>query len=218
MKTITVKGVGTASTKPDLIVISLVITEKNAEYVGAINGANERIEKLQTAIAGVGFVKEDLKTLSLNTRTNYENVRDMKGNFKQKFVGYICDYDLKLSLDFDNKRLAETLTAITNSGADAEQSITFTVKDRDKVSAQLLKSATENAREKAEVLCAASGVTLGELVNIEYGWRDIVLRSPSVYSANKMRCADAVAMAAMPEFEPEDIKSSDSATFVWEIK
>lgn len=217
MRTITVKGIGTASAKPDLTVISLNITEKNREYTAAVNGANERIEKLQKAIAAVGFTKEDLKTLSFNARTNYENYRAEDGSYKQKFAGYICDFALKLSMDFDNKRLSETLTAIANSGANAEQSIAFTVKEPEKVSAQLLKSATENAREKAEVLCAASGVTLGELVNIDYSWNDISIHSPSVYS-NQLRCMDAAPAAAMPEFVPEDIKSSDSATFIWEIK
>lgn len=217
MRTITVKGIGTASAKPDLTVISLNITEKNREYTAAVNGANERIEKLQKAIAAVGFTKEDLKTLSFNARTNYENYRAEDGSYKQKFAGYICDFALKLSMDFDNKRLSETLTAIANSGANAEQSIAFTVKEPEKVSAQLLKSATENAREKAEVLCAASGVTLGELVNIDYSWNDITIHSASVYS-EQLRGVGAVPAAAMPEFVPEDIKSSDSATFIWEIK
>ncbi len=217
MRTITVKGVGTASTKPDLIVISLDISEKAPEYAVSVNGANERIEKLQKAVTAVGFAREDLKTLSFNARTNYENYRDNDGTYKQKFAGYVCEYRLKLSMDFDNKRLSETLTAITNSGANAEQSIAFTVKDPEKVSARLLKAATENAREKAEVLCAASGVTLGELVNIDYNWSDITIRSASVYS-QQLRTMDAVPKAAMPEFEPEDIKSSDTATFIWEIK
>lgn len=217
MRTITVKGVGTASTKPDLIVISLDITEKAREYVSSVNGANERIEKLQKAIAAVGFAREDLKTLAFNARTNYENYREENGAYNQRFAGYACEYRLKLSMDFDNKRLSETLSAIANSGANAEQSIAFTVKNPEKVSAQLLKAATENAREKAEVLCAASGVTLGELVNIDYNWSDIMLRSASVYS-EQFRGVDAVPMAAMPEFEPEDIKSSDTATFIWEIK
>lgn len=218
MRTITVKGVGTASTKPDLTVISLNIIEKALEYVDSVNGANERIEKLQAAIATVGFDKEDLKTLSFNARTNYENYRDEEGVYKQRFAGYACEYHLKLSMDFDNKRLSETLAAIANSGANAEQSIAFTVKEPEKVSARLLKAATENAREKAEVLCAASGVTLGELVNIDYNWSDITIRSASVYSEQFRGVDAAVPAAAMPEFEPEDIKSSDTATFVWEIK
>lgn len=218
MRTITVKGVGTASTKPDLTVISLNIIEKAPEYTAAVNGANERIEKLQTAIATVGFEKEDLKTLSFNAYTNYENYRDEDGVYKNRFAGYACEYHLKLSLDFDNKRLSETLTAIANSSANAEQSIEFTVKEPQKVSAQLLKAAAENAREKAEVLCAAAGVSLGELVNIEYNWGEISIHSASVYSKQLRGMDDAVPAAAMPEFEPDDIRSSDSATFVWEIK
>ena len=219
MRTITVKGVGTASTKPDLIVISLNIIEKAREYVDTVNGANERIEKLQAAITAAGFAKEDLKTLSFNARTNYENYRNEEGVYKQRFAGYACEYHLKLSMDFDNKRLSETLAAIANSGANAEQSIAFTVKNPEKVSAQLLKAATENAREKAEVLCTTSGVTLGELVDIIYNWSDISIHSASVYSEERLRGVDAaVPAAAMPEFGPGDIKSSDTATFVWEIK
>ena len=216
MRTITVKGVGTVSTPPDLTVISLNIIEKSFEYVDCINDANGRIEKLQTAIEKVGFAKDDLKTLSFNARTNYENYRDEDGTYKQRFAGYICEYHLKLSMDFDNKRLTQTLEAIANSGANAEQSIAFTVKEPEKVSAQLLKAATENAREKAEVLSAASGVTLGELVNIEYNWNDISIYSASHYE--RARGVEAVPLAAAPDFTPDDIKSSDTATFVWEIR
>lgn len=217
MKTITVKGVGTASTPPDLVVISLNISELAKEYAAAVNGANERIEKLQAAIETVGFEKTDLKTLSFNARTHYESYRDKDGNYKQRFDGYVCDYRLKLSLDFDSKHLAETLSALANSGANAEQSISFTVKNPEKISAELLKNATENAKEKAEVLCAASGVTLGELVSIDYNWNDISIYSKSVYSEMERGIAAAPA-AAMPEFEPDDIESCDTATFVWEIK
>lgn len=217
MKTITVKGVGTASTPPDLTVISLNIIEKALEYVDCINGANERIEKLRTAISAVGFAKNDLKTLSFNARTNYESYHDENGNYKQRFAGYLCEYRLKLSMDFDNVLLTRTLEAIANSGANAEQSIVFTVKEPEKVSAQLLKAATENARQKAEVLCAASGVTLGELVNIEYNWNDISIHSASVYQERE-RGIGAVPLAATPDFTPDDIRSSDTATFIWEIK
>lgn len=218
MRTITVKGVGTASTPPDLTVISLSIVEKAREYVDSVNGANERIEKLQAAISTVGFAKDDLKTLSFNARTNYENYRDKDGTYKQRFAGYACEYRLKLSMDFDNKRLSETLAAIADSGANAEQSIAFTVKEPEKVSARLLKAATENAREKAEVLCAASGVALGELINIEYNWGEISIHSASVYSEQLRGMDFAAPAAAMPEFEPDDIESTDTATFVWEIK
>ena len=51
-----------------------------------------------------------------------------------------------------------------------ELSIVFTVKDPSAVNKELLKSATANAREKAEILCEASGVELGKLLIIDYNW------------------------------------------------
>lgn len=215
-KTITVKGVGTASVKPDLIVISLNIASKKKEYQRAVDSANERIALLQNAIVSSGFAKEDLKTLSFNVNTNYENETDKNGRYHNVFAGYVCRYTLKLSFDMDAKRLAETLTAISSSGADAEFSIRFTIKNPEIISEELLKSSAENARQKAEILCAASGVKLGTLLNINYNWTDINVFSTSSYAMER-ECAPLLAKASVPEFEPEDIKARDSAAFIWEI-
>lgn len=212
-KTITVRGVGTVSVKPDNIVISFNISEKSGEYSDAVEGANKRIALLQGALISAGFVKEDLKTLSFNVRTDYENYRDENGEYRTRFAGYICDYQLKLSFDMDSKRLAQTLDSISSSKADTNLSVSFTVKDPERISSELLKSAAENARQKAEILCAASGVKLGGLVNIDYDWNEVRFVSESDYAV----AALAAPRAAVPEFEPEDIKSKDSATFVWEI-
>ncbi len=214
-RTITVKGIGTASVKPDFIAITLNIVSKDKEYAKSVEGANKRIELLQSAVVSSGFAKDDLKTLSFNVRTNYEGETDERGRYRNVFAGYVCRYTLRLSFDMNAKKLAETLTAISNSGADAEFSIKFTVKEPEKISAELLRAATENARQKAEILCAASGVKLGTLLNINYDWTDINVYSASAYTMEMER--GAVSAGAVPEFEPEDINSSDSADFIWEI-
>lgn len=214
-RTITVRGIGTASVKPDFIAVTLNIVSKDKEYSKSVEDANRRIELLQRAVVSSGFAKEDLKTLSFKVRTNYEGETDENGRYHNVFAGYVCRYTLKLSFDMDAKRLAETLTAISDSGANAEFSIQFTVKDPERVSAELLRSATENARQKAEVLCAASGAKLGTLLKIDYDWTDINVFSASAYTMERER--GIVAAGAVPEFEPEDIKSQDSAAFTWEI-
>lgn len=216
-KTITVKGVGTASAKPDLIIIMMNITSQDKEYVKAVSNANERIGFLQNAIQTAGFAKEDLKTLSFNVRTVYGNKQNSKGVWKSVFEGYECHYSLKLSMDMDSKKLAEVLTEISNSNADAELNIEFTVKNPEQIGEAVLKSATENAVRKAKILCEASGKKLGELISIDYDWTDVHFASPSVYSMKEMSRGVAAA-AAVPEFEPENIKTSDSVTFVWEIE
>lgn len=215
-RTITVKGVGTVSAKPDYIVISMNIISKDMEYSKAVAAANERIGLLQKAIVNAGFAKEDLKTLAFNVRTVYKNEQDEHGMWKSKFDGYECRYRLKLSMDMNSKKLADTLTEISNSGADAEFNIEFTVKNPEEIADALLKSATENARRKAKVLCEASGEKLGELVSIDYDWSDIHFASVSTYAAAGM-VRGVNEDAGVPEFEPEDIRSQDSVTFVWEI-
>lgn len=209
MKTITVKGVGTISTKPDYITISLRIVSRDKDYSRSVDSANERIIMLQNAITSAGFVKEDLKTLSFRVDTFPEN------DGKKQRVCYMCGYRLKLSFDLDTKRLAQTLNAISDSGADAEFNIEFTVKNPEKVNESLLCAAAENARQKAEVLCAAAGVKLGELSSVSYDWGEVNVVSASAYSAD---CVMLRSAAAVPEFEPDDIKSTDTATFVWEIE
>ncbi|MCH5206623.1 MAG: SIMPL domain-containing protein [Oscillospiraceae bacterium] len=215
-RTITVKGIGTVSTKPDYITISLNIVSKDLDYSKSVEAANKRIAMLQNALSSVGFAKDELKTLSFNVFTNYENVPDERGVYHRQFSGYTCEYRLKVSFDLDSARLSNTLTAISDSGADAEISIAFTVKNPENIGAALLESATENARKKAEILCKASGEELGGLLTIDYNWTDVNVYSASTYAMNdQMR---GIAKASVPEFEPEDIKSQDTVTFVWEIK
>ena len=215
-RTITVKGVGTVSAKPDLIVIYMNIVSRDKEYVKAVSKANDRIAMLQKAIMAAGFFKDDLKTISFNVRTNYKNQQNEHNMWVSVFDGYECRYRLKLSMDMDSKKLADTLTAISDSGADTEFNIEFTVKNPEIIGEQVLKSATENAYRKAKVLCEASGEKLGELISIDYDWNDIRFASASVYAVNEL-ARGVSADGGMPEFEPEDIKSSDSVTFVWEI-
>ena len=215
MAKITVKGVGTVKSKPDYVIILLSLNVVDKDYTAAVNKANEKIEKLQSALSAEGYAKDDLKTLNFNVSTEYDYVQK-NGRNERVFRGYNCSYSLKLGFDFTAKTLANTLTAIANSGADAEFSIRFTVKEPEKVSEALLASATENARKKAEILCKSSGKTLGELVSIDYNWSEISVFSDSNYAlaaAPRMMKAEA----CVPEFTPDDINSSDSVAFVWEI-
>ena len=97
MRTITVKGTGNVSTRPDYIILSLNIEVLSETYDRAMSEAAERIERLQGAAVRVGYRKEDLKTTSFDVQTRYENVKDRQGNYKREFAGYACSYRLKLA-------------------------------------------------------------------------------------------------------------------------
>lgn len=215
MRTITVKGIGAVSVKPDLIVLRLSMETAEYEYDAAMKAAAEKIDFLNKALEAAGFEKKSAKTADFRVRADYERLNDGKGHYTSVFMGYKCRHELKIEFDFDTKRLAKALSEISKCIAKPEISIDFTVKDSSAVSGELLKAAVKNAREKAEILCAASGAKLGELLSIDYNWGELHLYSATDYDVEG-KCMMLGAADDM-DIEPEEIKARDTATFAWEI-
>lgn len=215
MRTITVKGIGAVSVKPDLIVLRLSMETAEYEYDAAMKAAAEKIDFLNKALEEAGFEKKSAKTADFRVRADYDRLNDGKGNYTSVFMGYKCRHELKIEFDFDTKRLAKALSEISKCIAKPEISIDFTVKDSSAVSGELLKAAVKNAREKAEILCAASGAKLGELLSIDYNWGELHLYSDTDYDVEG-KCMTLGAADDM-DIEPEEIKARDTATFAWEI-
>lgn len=215
MRTITVKGIGAVSVKPDLIVLRLSMETAEYEYDAAMKAAAEKIDFLNKALEAAGFEKKSAKTADFRVRADYDRLNDGKGNYTSVFMGYKCRHELKIEFDFDTKRLAKALSEISKCIAKPEISIDFTVKDSSAVSGELLKAAVKNAREKAEILCAASGAKLGGLLSIDYNWGELHLYSETDYDVEG-KCLMMGAADDM-DIEPEEIKARDTATFEWEI-
>lgn len=217
MKTITVKGMGKISVSPDLIVISMKLETKNKEYDKTMESASEKIELLNTSLENIGFEKNSVKTTAFKVRTDYESVKTKDGVYKSVFSGYACNHNLKIEFDFDTKRLSEVISTISKCLAKPELSISFTVKDPSKISRDLLISASKNAKQKAEALCEASNVKLGDLISIDYNWGELNLLSDTDYRIESRLMMKSEACLANVEISPDDVNVSDTATFVWEI-
>lgn len=216
-KTITIKGIGKLSLKPDQVVVSLTLKATDKNYDKAMNTAAKHLEQLRGALVGIGFTKDDLKTTNFNVGTEYESERDKNGNYKRIFIGYSVTHKLKLEFDFDSQRLSQTLGAIAACIAEPELNVQFTVKDKESVNAALLENACVNAKANAGILAKASGVTLGDLISIDYNWGELHLFSPTQYDMEDACMRLSSAAPTSIEIEPDDIDISDSVTFVWEI-
>lgn len=216
-KTITVKGVGKVSTRPDQILLTLNTEARDKEYEAAVEQASRQSEALTAAVKSAGFAQEELKTTRFNISTEYESVRDDQGNYRQVFCGYQCSQGFRLAFPLEMSRLGQVLSAIAASNTQPELHISFTVKDPTAIRAALLQSAAANARQSAEVLCAAAGTKLGQLLSIDYNWGE-----GNVISHTRLEAADCMSKLAAGCFSadmtPEDIENSDSATFIWEMQ
>lgn len=217
-RTITVKGIGNVSTAPDYVVISMSLEAQSMNYDETLELAAEKIEYLNSSLEEIGFEKKSVKTTNFNVRTDYDRVKDNDGNYKSVFSGYVCNHRLKVEFDFDTRRLAHTLYAISKCLASPELSISFTVKDPTAVNSELLRSATINAKEKAKILCEASGVELSELLSIDYNWGELNIVSHTDYMLEEKCLTMPSSSLADIDIEPDDIDVRDTATFIWEIK
>ena len=217
-RTITVKGIGSASVKPDQIEIHLSLSDKDKQYDKAMELASEQISRLYRVVEKAGLERDNLKTTHFDVATDYDRVRDKYGNYHEVFNGYECSHDLKLTFDFNTTTLSNALNAITNSRINPKIKIKFTIKNPSAVNELILQDATENARRKAEILCRASGVVLGKLLLIDYNWGEISFVSSTRYDYDDCMMAAPGCAFSDVEIVPDDIKASDTASFVWEIE
>jgi len=219
-RTITVKGMGNVTAKPDLTIITMKLITENPDYAETMERATKDAESIRQALISIGYEREALKTTDFKIRTETESYQEYRTkNWLERFKGYSCTHELKLKFDFDMKRLGETINAISACGSKPKFQIAFSVKDKDAVSAELLENAVNNAKDKAAVLAKAADVQLGTIKRIDYSWGELRLFSETQFDYNsdydsKMICCEATPM----EIEPEEFQVTDSITVIWTIE
>jgi len=217
-RVITVKGIGKINVKPDQIILSIQIKAQDKSYEKTLQIANEQMDNLRNAVVSCGIEKNDLKTKNFSIDTNYDSIRDKNDNYRRVFKGFVCDQHLNLKLPLDMILLAAVLSALSDSHANPEFSIRFTLADSNQISEDLLIDATKNAFQKAKILTKAADATLGDLLNINYNWGEIDIYSQTESRLNQYKMVDFGFDSSAVDIVPEDIQVSDTVSFVWEIK
>jgi len=215
-KTMKVTGKGKLSVKPDMIRLLLDTTKVCATYEEALRQSSEQTEVLKTCFEELGFARTDLKTLRFSVDTEYENYRDENNVWKNRFLGYRFNHNMKLEFDADNDRLGQVLYALAHAEVCPEFRINYTIKDTEAAKNKLLAKAVADSKEKAKVLAEAAGVTLGDIVNIDYSWGELEIISRPVERC-MMSAPNAAADSYKMDIEPDDIDVTDTVTVVWEI-
>ena len=215
---IRIKGIGQAEQAPDLIVLSLPLTAQNVEYAAAVKIGSQQLEMLREAIVEAGFKADDLKTTNFDVRAVYEDEERREGNskrYRQVLVGFECRHDLKLEFAFNNDKLNAAIDTIAKCLSEPKISIAFTLKDTDAFVEKILKSAARDAKRKAKALCAASGVKLGKLIDIDYSRDEVIVRHEVNFAPQAvLGCSTDKSF----DFQPDDVRASDTVEFLWEIE
>lgn len=212
----TVTGKGQAEVTPDVIGLNFNLETILPRYNDMLEeSARSSHELLKIAMAN-GFEEKDLKTTSYTVNTRYHSYQNKNDKYQKEFIGYETRQSFQLEFPMDFKRLASILSKLSKSNINPEFTIYFTIADKEAVKDLVLVDATKKARKSAQVLADAAGVQLGSILQIDYSWNEVRLYSSTqyeIYDSSPIR----MEAEAEPHIVPEDIKISDSVTFVWEV-
>lgn len=220
-RTIRVTGKGHLSVKPDTVRLVMTMEGMKEEYDAASAESAHMTEHLKQMFSDLGFEREDIKTLSFHVSAEYESYQAKDKSWKRRFEGYKYVHRMKIEFPADNKRLGKVLYKLEHSPVRPEFRIEYTVAEPEKCKNELLKNAVTDAKAKADVLSKASGVSLGEIITIDYSWAEIDFVSRPM---DKLMLEECCVRSCEPDetydidINPDDIDVTDNVTVVWGIK
>ena len=217
-RTMRVTGSGRLRLTPDSTRVTINLTGLDKDYGESLRRSSEETETLADVLAGFGFARADLKTLTFSVDAEHEGYQDKNGNWKQRFAGYRFRHMLKVEFPSDNERLGKILYALANCPVDPELRLSGFVSDQEAAANALLGKAVEDAKEKAAVLAEAAGIRLGEIRSIDYSWGEINLDfQPMPMMRMAKNAVEECAGSYDMNIAPDDIEISDTVTVVWAI-
>ena len=212
MRTLKVEGKGEVTVTPDVCRFSLRICKRDRDYSRCYNVLNHDSDKLSKLILKAGIAAETIKTSDFSVRA--VTVYSEKLN-KKLPDGYEGIQKTKVEIPLDKELMNRVLNAVTSGFSDdLSISISFGVSDTETIRKQLIRNSVAAAISNAETIADAGGITLGQIVSIEYGRNLERFGNDDVYDIPTFLRKESDAALSIV---PVDVTSTDNVTVVYEI-
>jgi uncharacterized protein YggE len=159
---ISVSGTGTVTVVPDIAILQLGV-EVTSDTVGdARNEAAQAMDRVRASLAEHDIDDDDIRTTSFNIYPQYDFRSEQR-----RLIGFTVNNQIAVTVrDIDTA--GEVLDDAIVAGGDATRvsSISFSVDDPDAVLDEARADAVADARNRAETLASAAGVSVGAPMSI----------------------------------------------------
>jgi uncharacterized protein len=192
---ITVTGVGTVEAVPDRAELSFGVTTEGATAKEASTANAERMSKLIDALKAAGVRSEEIRTQSVSVSPRHSPMG-------KRLPGFVAENSVSAKVAAD--RAGAIVDLAVENGATNTSGPSFDVSDRDALYRVALQAAVREAREKAEAIASAGGVSVGDVTRVVEGGR----AEPAVYLETAQR-------ASATPIEPgqEEVRATVTVTF-----
>ena len=208
MRTLAVSGVGEAAAAPDQAILQIGVQADGKTAAEALRAMSTRMSATIARLKSSGVADKDIQTsgLSLNPRYNYETRPQ-----NPQIIGYTASNMLTVKLR-ELSKAGALIDAAVSDGANTLGGLSFGFADTSPLEKAARADAVADAREKAETLAKAAGVTLGPILQIQDGYA-----SPAPQPMYEGRAMAAQSAKDVP-IAPGESTLSASVTLIYEIK
>lgn len=195
---VTVTGEAKSEQKTQVATFNAGVMVISDNKESAVNEVNTKMEAIIASVKNFGVEAKDIKTQNLSI---YQQEQPRTGEWRVS-----NDISIKLR---DVDKATDLTSLLTASGATSVYGPSFTVDDTGQAESGLVEQAIKNAREKAEIMAAASGRKVGKVVKISEGYS-----APGLYPMAER----SMAGGGGAPLEPGSQTVTKSVTVVFELK
>jgi uncharacterized protein len=208
IRTMSIDGVGEVRAKPDMATIMVGVVQQGGTAGEALNANTQAMNQVMATLRAMKIAETDIQTSNFQIAPRYDYGTNNQG--PPKITGYEVSNQVTVAVR-DLPKLGGLLDDIVRVGSNQISSVAFSLANPEQYEDEARVRAVADARHKAGVFAAASGVQLGAIQTI--GESGTVMPPVPVY-AKQMR---AEAAAPVPIAAGESVIQS-RVTIVWEIK
>lgn len=202
---LTVSGTGIAKASPDRVLVSFTISEEAKTAQAATERASTIFNKLLTFLTAEGIQRSDIQTTSINLKPTYFYPRDQP----PQITGYRLDHSITVTVKSQDvsqlgKQAGKIIDIATAAAVTRIGGISFSVGEEaiKILRTQALKTAIEDARDKATTMANALGVKIAGISSVSESV--FIPRATPVFRG----AAEAVAAAPPSEIVPGEFQVS----------
>ena len=203
--TLVVQGYGDVNVAPDTAVISAGVNTEGETASEAVDANSAAMNEVISTLVSAGVADDDIETSYFNVYPRYHY-----SNGESRLIGYSATNSINVTLR-NISQVGEMLDKLSDSGVSFINGVSFSVSDDQAAKNAALTNAVNDAFNKASILAAASGVSLGAPISI-----DGTNGSTPIYVPLERTFADS-ASASVP-INPSDSNVAATVTIIYEIQ
>ncbi|WKZ37591.1 MAG: SIMPL domain-containing protein [Anaerolineales bacterium] len=208
LRTLNVSGLGVVYLTPDIAYINVGVNTQRDNAAEAVDVNKTQTTAVIEAIKDFGVDAKDIRTTNFSIWSNqqYDPMGQIIG------TNYVVDNTVNVTVR-DLDKLGDLLDAAISAGANSIYSIQFDVEDKAEATEEARTKAVEDAKNEANGLAEAAGLSLADIQTISY-----YDASPYPYFEGKGGGGGAAMETAAVPIQPGQLAISVTVNMTYTIK